>query len=130
LPDITDDREFSGKSLLSELHDTYNVDCPNGAAFLHYLRSVGLLVRLERWKFAHDTFEEFFLRGLFGKQRETQRKAPESLDMEESCREFTEVFTFLYELLAADALPLFAQDDLPDSWRKSMSEGIAKDAMM
>jgi NACHT domain len=108
----TDDR-----SLLNELRDTYGVDYPNGSALLDYLKNVGLLVRVERWKFAHDTFEEFFCASFVVRKTKADGHLPELVSWRNRPQEFEEVFDFVHEMADEVTAALLAQENLPAAWQ-------------
>jgi NACHT domain len=108
----TDDR-----SLLNELRDTYGVDYTNGSALLDYLKSVGLLVRVERWKFAHDTYEEFFCASFLVRKTKVEGHLPELVYWRNRPQEFKEVFDFVHEMVDEGTAALIAQENLPTAWQ-------------
>ena len=115
-----DGAQGTPRNLLSELRDTYNIDLPNGAALLNYLRTTGLLIRLERWKFAHDTFEEFFCASYLARMAGAENHLPSLALWRSRPEEFIEVFNFLKEFLDLDRKLSIAQQDLPPVWREAL----------
>lgn len=108
---------LAGKDLLSELRDNYGIEYSSGVALLDYLKSVGILIRVDRWKFAHDTFEEFFCAIYLLRILKTNGHLPDLLSWRSRPQEFREIFDFLYEMAEPEIHSLLSKLDLPAAWR-------------
>jgi hypothetical protein len=102
------------------LRDTYNIDFPTGTALLNYLRTAGILTRVDRWKFAHDTFEEFFCASYLARIALAEKRFPDLALWHARPEEFVEVFNFLREFVDSDRRTLIAKQDLPVLWRRAI----------
>jgi hypothetical protein len=117
---ITSENHLSSanKDLLSELRDLYNVEFPTASALLQYLKANGILVRIDRWRFAHDTFEEYFCASYLARSVREGRGLPTLPLWRSQAGEFVEVFAFFYGLLG-DAREEFDDQELPEAWRRA-----------
>ena len=112
----------SPRNLLSELRDTFNIELTTSAALLNYLRTSGILVRLDRWKFAHDSFEEFFCASYLAGIAVRERHLPNLGLWRTRPEEFVEVFSFLSEMLDLECrISISQQGELPAIWRDRLA---------
>jgi hypothetical protein len=113
----SDHGKGSARNLVTELRDTFNIEMTSSVAVLNYLRTAGILVRIDRWKFAHDSFEEFFCASFLARsalEGHLLASLPLWLARPE---ELTEVFRFLSETLDAERRNrIAARGNLPKLW--------------
>jgi hypothetical protein len=123
--DPANDTELGGKALLDELRNVYSVDYSNAVALLDYLKSAGILFRVERWKFAHDTFEEYFCAAYLLRRLSTTGALPDLTPWRSHPQDFHEVFTFLYEMADPHTCQLLEAEKLPASWQKETVQNLS-----
>ena len=123
--DPANDTELGGKALLDELRNVYGVDYSNAVALLDYLKNAGILFRVERWKFAHDTFEEYFCASYLHRRLSTTGALPDLTPWRSHPQDFREVFTFLYEMADARSCQLLEAEKLPASWQKETVQNLS-----
>jgi hypothetical protein len=93
----------------------------NEVAVLTYLGTIGILVRLDRWKFAHDSFEEYFCGSYLARIAESGRILPNLTPWVARPEELSEVFSFLGEMLSLQRhAAVCGEIGLPALWREQL----------
>jgi hypothetical protein len=117
----TDEGRGASRNLVSELRDSYNVEMTNEVSLLNYLRMSGLLIRLDRWKFAHDSFEEFFCASYLARIAGRERILDHLALWLSRPEELTEVFSFLAEMLDEESrVAICTKENVPVIWRNQL----------
>jgi len=106
------------EDLPTRLRRLYRVDSGEAVDLLNKLGAARLLVRERRWRFAHDTFEEYFLASyVLARVAETGTwSAPQSWAGTNSARALVNVARFLDEMADDDARSSLLTAAIPFEW--------------
>ena len=108
------------ESVSMRLKRLYRLPIVDDLDMLNRLEAAGLLYRGRRWRFAHDTFEEYFAASYIVSYFDMTETLP-SLDKwtESSVKavEFNEVIDFVFELADESLRKRIALSGLPAEWR-------------
>jgi hypothetical protein len=110
----------SGQSLIESLGLLYHFPARDGFDLIHKAESLGLLTAGRRWRFAHDTFEEYFaasrLASVFD---ETGAWPPLDNWITHPGREqdFLEVLDFVTEMSDRNTVKKFVELPIPAAWK-------------
>lgn len=108
------------ESLSSQLYRLYHLQVKDELDLLNQLIAAGLLHRGRRWRFAHDTFEEFFAASYIVSYFDLNENLP-SLDKWRESKEQEEAFSyvieFVQEMLDDSSRERLMNIDLPHRWK-------------
>jgi hypothetical protein len=113
------------ESLPKRLYRLYHLPVKDELDLLNQLQGAGLLHRGRRWRFAHDTFEEFFAASYIVSYFDLNEEWPaldkwkESQELEQA---FSEVLEFVREIMDKPSKERLMNVDLPMSWRDCLTE--------
>jgi len=116
------------EDLPARLRRLYGVNTGEAVDLLKTLGAARLLVRERRWRFAHDTFEEYFLASyVLARVAETDTwSAPQSWAGSDSARALVNVALFLDEMADDDVRGRLLAAAIPAEWHR-MIRPSAKD---
>jgi hypothetical protein len=107
-------------SLSNQLYRLYRLQVRDELDLLNQLVAAGLLHGGRRWRFAHDTFEEFFAASYIVSYLDLSEKLP-SLDKWKESKEqeqaFCDVIEFVQEILNCSSQERLMNMDLPHRWK-------------
>ena len=108
------------QSLPSELYRLYRLQVKDELDLLNQLVAAGLLHGGRRWRFAHDTFEEFFGASYIVSYLDSNEKFPSLNKWKESKEQeqaFCDVIEFVQEILDFASQERLTTIDLPQRWK-------------
>jgi hypothetical protein len=117
------------ESLLIRLRDYYHLQFADGLELVHKLQAVGLLQGGRRWRFYHDTFEEFFaaswLVSNFKKTELTdslvnERSLAKWVGIHERENDFVSVIDFVAEMADEQTKSQMLALSWPDLWKRHL----------
>lgn len=113
-----------GESFVTRLRRLYHLPVSDELSLIRELRHSGILDGSRRWRFVHDTFEEYFaasrLISLLANESPTlPLKAWQGADRQ---HDFLEVVEFLVEMADRSMLAQFQSSPLPASWRQVIQQ--------
>lgn len=122
------------KSLIEKLRDYYHIKVADELDLLRKVESAGLLQPGRRWRFAHDTFEEYFAASFLVAQFDATDQAEWPLlrkwhdrgdedYMSGNEEGFLGVVDFMREMADKNTKNNVLRFDIPDSWRRSLCKG-------
>ena len=116
-----DELEWSGsKSLVELMKRFYDIPIERPLELLQRLKSAGIMVEERRWRFAHDTFEEYFAASRVVSMFAEFERWPEVtswVDKTEQVLDFLDVLAFVREMERGEFLIELAKADIPPEWR-------------
>ena len=116
------------EGLSTQLYRLYHLRVNDELDLLSQLVAAGLLHKGRRWRFAHDTFEEFFAASYIVSYLDSNEKLPpldkwkESKEQEQA---FCDVIEFVQEILNYSYAERLMEMDLPASWKNRLAETAA-----
>lgn len=135
LMNLLSERDVGGglkESLSAQLRRLYHLPVSDELDLLNQLRAAGLLQRGRRWRFAHDTFEEFFAASYIVSYLDLNEEWPalgkwqESQELEQA---FSYVLEFIREMMDEASKERLMKEDLPQSWKASFTENAGHKAL-
>ncbi|MDQ3801423.1 MAG: NB-ARC domain-containing protein [Acidobacteriota bacterium] len=115
----------SAESLSNLLNRLYHLSVKDELHLLNQLLAAGLLHRGRRWRFAHETFEEFFAASYIVSYFDLHEKLP-SLDKwmqsKEQKQAFSDVLEFVREMMDDASQLQLLKMDLPHAWKTRLTE--------
>lgn len=116
--------EETVESATTRLRRLYHLPVVDELDMIGQLEAAGLLRRGRRWRFAHDTFEEYFAASYLASYLELKEQLP-PLDQwrepAERQREFSGVLSFLREMSDAALRRRLCTMDLPEGWKAELA---------
>ena len=110
----------SSKSLVEMLQANYKLPVERSLDLLQSLRAAGILVEERWWRFAHDTFEEYFaasrVAAIFA-ERKRWLSVDSWMSSEEQIQDFFEVLAFVKEMEKEEILTEMANPEIPLVWQ-------------
>jgi hypothetical protein len=120
----------SAESLSNLLNRLYHLPVKDELHLLNQLLAAGLLHRGRRWRFAHETFEEFFAASCIVSYFDLYEKLP-SLDKwmesKEQKQAFSDVLEFVREMMDEPSKQQLMKMDLPPSWKTRLTENAGNE---
>jgi hypothetical protein len=122
------ERKVNGEtkeSLSNQLRRLYHLPLRDELDLLNQLKAAGLLQKGRRWRFAHDTFEEFFAASYIVSYFDLNEEWP-SLDKWQESQDFELAFSyvleFVREMIDEASKERLIKVDLPQSWKVCVAE--------
>ena len=113
------------ENLVERLRRLYRLPVKDELDLLQQLEAAGLLQGGRRWRFAHDTFEEYFAASYLVSHFDQEERWP-SLDkwigLLEREQEFLEVLDFMREMTDEPTRQHILNLDLPSSWKERLEQ--------
>jgi TIR domain-containing protein len=110
----------SSNSLIQRSKDYYGLLIENELDLLEKLKASGIMQRTKRWRFAHDTFEEYFAACYIISYITSNNKCP-SLGLwsinEAQTKSFVGVIEFVREMADEEVLKVLLDSNLPSLWQ-------------
>ncbi|MDQ3802885.1 MAG: hypothetical protein M3416_03410 [Acidobacteriota bacterium] len=134
LMNLIGERQVDGQtveSLSKRLYRLYHLPVKDELDLLNQLLAAGLLQRGRRWRFAHDTFEEFFAASHIVSYFDSNEAWPpldEWRGSQELEQAFTEVLEFVREMMDEHSKARAASANLPERWRDCLAESPGGEA--
>lgn len=110
----------SSKSLVEMLQANYKLPVQHPLDMLQRLKAAGILIEERRWRFAHDTFEEYFAASRVVSVFDLSEQWPPVkpwMSSGEQVQDFLEVMEFVREIGEEDILSKMANSGIPTAWR-------------
>jgi hypothetical protein len=112
------------ENLVKRLNRLYRLNIQNELDLLEKLSSAGILHSERRWRFAHDTFEEFFAAGRLLSLVDQTNRWPELKGWEDKETDLFEVINFVAELGESQTLRTIAGLGLPPLLKEHLSRAL------
>jgi hypothetical protein len=125
-----------GENLIATLRRLYHFPAKDELELVQNAEGLGLLVGGRKWRFAHDTFEEYFaasrLLSIF-EETSTWPLLDRWVGEQSQQQDFLEVVRFVSEMTTDDTLARISQLPLPAAWRQRLRrirpESVEKDPL-
>jgi predicted NACHT family NTPase len=121
-------REEEGRglkeNLVKRLNRLYRLPIKNELELLDKLYSSGLLNNERRWRFAHDTFEEFFAASRLVSLIDQNNQWPALQEWYGKEKDFFEIINFVVEMAESKILEKILSLDFPASWKEHLAQAI------
>jgi predicted NACHT family NTPase len=115
-------------NLLERLRRFYRLPAKDELDLLQHLQASGLLQGGRRWRFAHDTFEEYFAASCLVSRLDKDDQLPRLdkwIGIHEQEVEFCEVLDFVKEMTDAAARRRIVKIGVPASWQERLEKDNA-----
>jgi hypothetical protein len=132
LMDVIDSKsdDQNSISLMERLDKYFRIKFDDPASLAKRAESDGILEGGRRWRFSHDTFEEFFAASRLASFFANEYKSDDSWKGrllvkwadEEKVEEFETVFSFLSEMIDQKTQAALARLDMPETWLKMLNK--------
>lgn len=124
--------EGTGRPLLERLERYFHLKFNDPAAFVKRAVSDGILESGRRWRFAHDTFEEYFAASRLVSFFENEVESPGTWDGQllgkwsapEKASELGTVFSFVSEIADHATKAKLVDAGLPMPWKRALEDGF------
>lgn len=110
------------ENLVKRLNRLFRLPVKSELELVDKLSSAGLLHSERRWRFAHDTFEEFFAASRLVSLVDQNNQWPTLKEWQGKEGEFLEVIDFVAEMAEPKILDILLKLDFPVSWRERLSQ--------
>jgi hypothetical protein len=126
------------KTLLERAQEYYDLPVKSELNILRLLKSAGIIQETRQWRFAHDTFGEYFAAGWILSALERYRNLPNhdqsrnpeqllSLDRwkinDAQINSFVSVVEFIDEMAEKNTRKLLLESELPIAWQTILDQG-------
>lgn len=113
-------------NLVEVLQRYYHLPAKDELGLLQHLEAAGILQGGRRWRFAHDTFEEYFAASRLVSRLDEEEQWPALkmwVGISEREREFSEVLDFVREIADEPTMRRILALDLPPLWKSRLKHG-------
>lgn len=126
----TEGKQNQREDLLSRLRDYYHLSFNNGAELVQGLQAAGLVQGGRRWRFSHDTFEEYFAASWLVTYLQEENNFQVAalggplvkwVGTPERESEFTTVIDFLTEMADEEVRANVIAANWPELWRQHLA---------
>jgi hypothetical protein len=117
------DKDGLAENLVKRLNRLYPLNLKSELELLDRLSAAGLLHFERRWRFSHDTFEEYFAACRLVSIVDQTSRWPDLPEWKGKEAEFLEVMRFLAELCDPNMLADILGTELPPLWKDALRQG-------
>ena len=117
-------------NLLQRTKGYYGLDLENELDLLETLRASGIMLRTRRWRFAHDTFEEYFAACYIISYITRYEKLPDLskwTNSDAQIQSFMAIIEFIKEMADEEILKILLDSGLPALWLEVLSSAETRE---